>query len=208
MRALGACAIAVAAAGCTHRVDGLAVPAPGQPSAAPGSVIVGNLMLDISRIRGITGGGEALTPIPTMNRNYPVDIDLLADGMPTECRFLFAETVTFGTDTAGFHKITYQEPPIGGLISQGVAAYRDAATARRAFNALSAFIADCAQSPVGDVYVGKMATDVDSVRIRPGNRCGRNYRVKSVVLAEVTFCSFPDSVPELVMTNLLANVPG
>ena len=44
--------------------------------------------------------------------------------------------------------------------------------------------------------------------MRPGGDCGRDYRLKSVVLAEVTFCSFPESVPEIVMTNLVAKVPG
>jgi len=28
-----------------------------------------------------------------------------------------------------------------------------------------------------------------------------------VVLVEVTFCRFSDSVPDIVMTNILANVP-
>jgi hypothetical protein len=44
------------------------------------------------------------------------------------------------------------------------------------------------------------------LRTRPG-LCGRDYRVKSVVLVEVTFCRFPGSVPDIVMTNILANVP-
>jgi hypothetical protein len=29
-----------------------------------------------------------------------------------------------------------------------------------------------------------------------------------VVLVEVTACAFPDSVPEIVMSNILAKVPG
>ncbi|HEX2286208.1 MAG TPA: sensor domain-containing protein, partial [Mycobacterium sp.] len=40
------------------------------------------------------------------------------------------------------------------------------------------------------------------------NGCGRDYRVKNVVLVEVTACRFPDSVPDIVMTNILAKVPG
>jgi hypothetical protein len=44
--------------------------------------------------------------------------------------------------------------------------------------------------------------------MRPGNGCGRDYRVKSVVLVEVTSCAFPDSVSDIVMTNILAKVPG
>ena len=31
--------------------------------------------------------------------------------------------------------------------------------------------------------------------------------MKSVVLVEVTFCAFPDSVPDIVMANILAKVP-
>jgi hypothetical protein len=208
VRALGRCSIALAAAGCAHQVDGRAVPAPGRPPGPPGAVVVEELMLDVSRMRGITGGGDDLTPIPTTDRDYPLDIGLLADGMPSECRFMFAETATFGTDTADFHKTSYQEQPIGALISQAVAAYRDPAAARRALDALSATAGRCTRSPVGRVYVGNVATDADSLRIRPGNGCGRDYRVKSVVLAEVTFCAYPDSVPELVITNLLTKAPG
>ncbi len=208
LRALGCCSIALAAVGCAHQVDGRALPALGPPPAPFGAVVVEELMLDVSRMRGITGGGTDLTAIPTMDRDYPLDIDLLADGMPAECRFMFAETETFGTDTADFHKTTYQLPPIGGLISQAVAAYHDPETARHAFDALSAVAGRCARSPVGRVYVGKVVTDADSLRIRPGGRCGRDYRLKSVVLAEVTFCAFPDSVPELVITNLLTKAPG
>jgi len=46
------------------------------------------------------------------------------------------------------------------------------------------------------------------VQMRPGNGCGRDYRVKNVVLVEVTSCAFPDSVPDIVMTNILARVPN
>jgi hypothetical protein len=43
--------------------------------------------------------------------------------------------------------------------------------------------------------------------MRPGG-CGRDYRVLSVALLEVTYCGFPESVPAIVMTNIVANVPG
>jgi hypothetical protein len=41
---------------------------------------------------------------------------------------------------------------------------------------------------------------------RPGG-CGRDYRVKSTVLLEVTFCGFPESVSDIVITNIAAKVP-
>ena len=43
-------------------------------------------------------------------------------------------------------------------------------------------------------------------RLRPGG-CGRDYRVMSVALLEVTFCGFPQSVSDIVMTNIAANMP-
>ena len=81
-------------------------------------------------MRGITGGGDDLNIIPSMDATTPVDVDLLADEVPPPCRFLFAETATFGSDLADFHKTTYQDPPVGGLISQGAAVYRDPQSAR------------------------------------------------------------------------------
>ncbi len=40
------------------------------------------------------------------------------------------------------------------------------------------------------------------------SRCGRDYRVKSAVLVEITFCGYPSTVPDIVMTNVLAKVPA
>ena len=206
--AVGWCAIALAAAGCVNQLPGLAVLPPGERPGSPLRVDVDALMLDLPRMRGITGGGEDLNIIPSMDSEYPVDVGLLADEVPPPCRFLFAETSTFGRDVADFHKTTYQDPPVGGLISQAAAAYRDAASARAALDALSAVAADCAQTSFGPTYVGDLTAGDDALRVRPGGECGRDYRLKSVVLAEVTYCSFPESVSEIVMTNLVANVPG
>ena len=133
---------------------------------------------------------------------------LLADEVPPPCRFLFAETATFGSDLADFHKTTYQDPPVGGLISQGAAAYRDPQSARNAFDALTNVVDACAQTSFGQTYVGEVTTDADALSMRPDGDCGRDYRLKSVVLAEVTFCAFPESVSEIVMANLVAKVPG
>ena len=205
---VGWCATALAAAGCVNQLAGLAVLPAGERPASSSLVDVDALMLDLPRMRGITGGGEDLNIIPSMDATTPVDVELLADEVPPPCRFLFAETATFGSDLADFHKTTYQEPPIGGLISQGAAAYRDAASARAALDGLAAVAGECAQTSFGQTYVGDVTSQGDSLRMRPGGDCGRDYRLKSVVLAEVTFCSFPESVPEIVMTNLVANVPG
>ncbi len=99
-------------------------------------VDVNRVLLDQSRMQAITGGGEHLTIIPSMDGDSPVDIDALAKTAPPECRFVYADTATFGPDIEAFHKTTFQDPPHGGLISEGAAAYRDADTARHAFGAL------------------------------------------------------------------------
>lgn len=208
VRLLGQCALALATVGCTTQIAGTAVLGSGERPGPPSPVKVGELMLDLPRMRGITGGGEDLNIIPSMDGPYPVDIDLLAADAPPPCRFLFAETATFGSDLADFHKTTYQDPPVGGIISQGAAAYRDPPTARRVFDALTDAMNDCAQTSFGRLYVGEVSAGPDTLRMRPGNDCGRDYRIKSVVLVEVTFCAFPESVPEIVLTNLLAKVPG
>lgn len=190
---------------CTRVVGGTAMPAYG---AGPLGVLdAGALLLDQSRMRAITGAGDYLTIIPSMDGKYPVDIDALAETAPRECRFIFAETATFGPDVAGFHKTTFQDPPDGRLISEGAAAYRDAGTARRAFDALVTSVENCAATSSGWLFVSHWKADGDSLHVRPGD-CGRDYRILSLALLEVTFCGFPESVSDIVMTNIAANVPG
>src|SRR5215475_5177706 len=203
------CAAVLVAAGCSDAVAGRA------PRAAPGiddesrsPVDVETLMLDQSQMRAITGAGDDLTIIPTMDGKVPVDIDQLAKTTPQQCQWIFEETKTFGPDVEEFHKTTFQNPPGGGLISEGAAAYRDPATARRAFDGLVALIDGCASTALGPMFVGEWNATEDSVQMRPDSGCGRDYRVKNVVLVEVTSCAFPASVPDIVMTNILERVPG
>ena len=208
-RPLAWCAVVLMAAGCSHMVDGQALRAvPGIDDESRSPVDVETLMLDQSQMRAITGAGDDLTIIPSMDGKIPVDIDQLAKTTPPQCQWIFEETQTFGSDVEEFHKTTFQNPPRGGLISEGAAAYRDPATARRAFDGLVALVRDCDSTPLGPMFVGEWSAAPDSLQMRPGNGCGRDYRIKNVVLAEVTSCAFPDSVPDIVMTNILAKVPG
>ncbi|HUE34381.1 MAG TPA: sensor domain-containing protein [Mycobacterium sp.] len=206
-RPLLVCGAVLLTAACTRVVGGTAVPAFGAGHRDVQGVNVDAILLDQPRMQAITGAGEHLTIIPTMDGTSPVDIDTLADHTPQECRFIFAETQTFGPDVQEFHKTTFQDPPDGGLISEGAAAYRDAGTARRAFGTLVTTVTNCADGAAGQQYVGEWKADASSLRMRPGG-CGRDYRVLSVALLEVTFCGFPQSVSDIVMTNIVANVPG
>lgn len=206
-RQLLLCGMALMVAACTRVVDGAAVAGPGAAPRGINGVNVDAILLDQSRMRAIAGAGDDMTIIPTMDGTHPVDIDQLAETAPRPCRFIYAETATFGPDLAEFHKTTFQDPPKGGLISEGAAAYRDVDTARHAFGALVATVGDCADSSAGQLYVGDWKADAGSLQIRPGG-CGRDYRVRSIVLLEVTFCGFPQSVSDIVMTNIAANIPG
>jgi PknH-like extracellular domain len=203
------CAAVLVAAGCSDTVGGRALRAtPGIDDESLSPVDVETVMLDQSQMRAITGAGDDLTIIPSMDGKVPVDIDQLAKTTPLQCQWIFEETKTFGPDIDEFHKTTYQYPPDGGLISEGAAAYRDRATARRAFDGLVALMGGCASTTLGPMFVGEWNATPDSVQMRPGNGCGRDYRVKNVVLVEVTSCALPASVPDIVMTNILAKVPG
>jgi hypothetical protein len=203
------CAAAMIAAGCTQTVSGNAVrSAPGVDDESLSPLDVETIMLDQSQMRAITGAGEDLTVVPSMDGKVPVDIGPLAEDAPPQCQWYFAETRTFGPDVEEFHKTTFQNPPRGGLLSEGAAAYRDPATARSAFDVLVALVDGCGSTTLGPMFVGQWSATSNTVQIRTGNGCGRDYRVKNVVLVEVTSCAFPDSVPDIVMTNILARVPG
>lgn len=202
------CAISAITAGCTHTVGGHAIrAAPGIDDGSLSPVDVETIMLDQSQMRAITGAGEDLTIIPTMDGKTPVDIEPLAEATPPQCQWVFAETQTFGPEVEEFHKTTFQHPPDGGLISEGAAAYRDAGAARRAFESLVSLVHGCSATPLGPMFVGDWMVSADTLKTRPTGACGRDYRVKSVVLVEVTACQFPDSVPAIIITNILANVP-
>ncbi len=200
-------ATALLVAGCTQAVTGTAVKAvPGLDDDSLSPVDVETVMLDQSRMRAITGAGEDLTIIPSMDGKTPVDIEPLVERAPPRCGWLFAESQIFGPDVEEFHKTSFQNPPDGALISEAVAAYRDAETARAAFDSLLSRVDECGSTTSGSAILGDRTTAGESLSMRPG-ACGRDYRVKSVVLVEVTFCRFPGSVPDIVMTNILANVP-
>lgn len=209
MRAgLWCCVVAAAVTGCTQWTQGAPLRALTEPPYhPPGIVDVDTVLLSQAQMQSITGGGPDLTIIPTMDGTSPVDIDALAKSVSPECRFVFAETAAFGPDVEDFHKTSFQDPPRAALISQGAAAYRDAAGAQRAFDALSGTVSRCAESSDGALLVGEVTGDAQSVRTRPG-ACGRDYRVKGPVLVEVTFCAFPESVSDIVMANILSRIPG
>ena len=74
------CAAAMLAAGCTQTVDGRAMrAAPGIDDDSLSPVDVETLMLDQAQMRAITGAGDDLTIIPSMDGKFPVDIDQLAE---------------------------------------------------------------------------------------------------------------------------------
>jgi hypothetical protein len=201
---LTGCAALLAAA-CTRVVGGAGLPA---PSAEAGSGIdVDRVLLDQSRMKAITGADDHLTVIPTMDGKSPIDLDALAEMVPAACRFVYAETATFGPEVESFHKTTFQYPPRGALISEGAAGYHDAGAARRALEALVLTVEGCATISDGALFVGDWHADEQSLHTRSGD-CGRAYRVKSTVLLEVTFCGFPASVSDIVLANIAANVPG
>ena len=205
-RRLMLCAAALLAAACARTVDGTAVPALGAGPSLAG-VDVDRVLLDQSRMQAITGADEHLTIIPSMDGKSPVDIDTLAKIAPPECRFVYADTATFGPDIEAFHKTTFQYPPRGGLISEGAAAYRDAGAAPQAFDALVA-TGPQLRDELRRTGIRRRLERRRPVAGDPARRLRPQLPAKAAVLVEVTFCGFPESVPALVITNIAANVPG
>lgn len=207
VRILACCAVAAAVLvpGCSRWVDGLAVPNFTEPP--PGVADADEVLLSPEQMQAITGAGEDLTIIPSMDGKSPVDIEAMADAVPQPCRFVFAETVTFGPELEDFHKTSYQSPANGALISQGAASYLDATAAQRAFEELKTAIKLCAEDSLGEMLIGDWQAGAELASMRPGT-CGRQYRLKSAVLVEVTYCAFPLSVSETVMANILDRIPG
>ncbi|MDG4664725.1 sensor domain-containing protein [Mycobacterium sp. 236(2023)] len=204
------CATALLVAGCTQTVGGTAVrPVPGIDEDSRSPVDVDGVLLDRSQMQAITGAGVDLTPIPGTDSKVPVDLsmpDFFLKNIPQQCHWAYDETQIFGPDVEEFRKESYQNPPGGGIISQGAAGYRDTATARGVFDDVVAQIQECGTTRSSGATVGEITATPDSIHTRTGN-CGRDYRVKSAVLVEVTFCAFPDSVPDIVVTNIVANIP-
>ncbi|MGV0834956.1 sensor domain-containing protein [Mycolicibacterium thermoresistibile] len=202
------CVAGLLSAGCASTVDGTAVRAPARPGEDSRSPVdIDALLLSQSQMRAITGAGDDLTVIPSMDGKIPVDIEQFAETTPAQCAWIFQETQTFGPHIEDFHKTTFQHPARSALISQGAAGYSDTETARDAFDDLTRRVDDCGTTPLAPMFVGSFSVQHDSVHIRTGASCGRDYRVQSVVLVEVTFCGFPESVPDMVMTNILAKLP-
>ncbi len=202
------CTAALLAAGCANTIGGTATRTP--PAIDEGSqspVDVESVMLDQAQMRAITGAGETLTIVPSMDGKSPVDVSDLMNGTPKECQWYFAETQTFGPEVEEFHKTTFQNPPDGGLISEGAAAYRDPETARHAFADLVGKVYDCGATELGSTFIGEWTADANALTMRSPGTCGRDYRIKNVVLAEVSFCAFPETVPGIVMTNIMDKVP-
>jgi hypothetical protein len=199
-----ACAATVMATGCTQWTAGQPFPEAGFVGA--GIVSADEVVLSQAEMRAITGGGEDLTIIPSMDGKAPVDIDELAKPLPPECRFIFAETATFGPDIEDFHKTTFQNPPRRAIISEGAASYRDAGTARLAFESLATQMERCGTGQYGALLIGTVSRNFDALRSRSGS-CGRDYQLKRAVIVEVTFCGFSKMVPEIVMENMLHNIP-
>jgi len=198
------CTAAVLASGCTQRVDGAALPV---SSKTPGGVVkVDGVLLGRAQMRAVTDS-LGLTVSPGMNGKAPIDDRESARSVPPFCQFVFADSATFGPDAEDFRKTSYRVDADSERISEAAASYDGATAARRAFARLRDDVIDCADSFYGRFLVGEWTADAASVRMRLSS-CGRDYRLKSSVIVEVTFCDFPDAITEAVMSNILSRIPA
>lgn len=201
--AVGA-AVALLSTGCTQWMTGVAVHGP--EVADPAVLTADRVLLSQEQMQAITGAGTDMTIIPGMNTTSPIDDEGLADTVPPECRFMFAETSIFGTDFTDFRKTVFQYPPRRALISEAAAVYPDPGAAQRAFDAFAATLTACGNSSSG-ALLGDWSAGPDRLSTRPRD-CGRDYRRKGVALIEVVSCGLPASVAEIVISNMADHVAG
>lgn len=201
-RRLVVMAAALLVTGCSEQVEG----SPVTGHEGVGVVNIDRVLLSPEQMQAITGAGEDLTIIPSMDGKSPVDVTEFAQEVPPECRFVFAETVTFGPAFADFHKTTFQDPPRAAIISQGAAVYPNPAVAGHAFDELGVTISACGNTTMGPLLVGTWNVGPTKLTTHPGE-CGRDYRLKSAVLVEVTYCALPETIPETVMASILGRIP-
>ena len=199
---------ALLAAACTRVVGGTAVPGFAMGARGVQGVNVDEILLNQSRMRAITGGGDDLTIIPSMDGNRPVDIDALADNTPQPCRFIYRRDRDLRTRCRRVPQdhlpgSARRRPDIRGRRGLPRCGHRSARLRRPGGHRRRL----CGQLRPASCIVGDWKADADSLHMRPGG-CGRDYRVLSVALLEVTFCGFPQSVSDIVMTNIAANMPG
>jgi hypothetical protein len=106
------CTATLLAAGCAHTIPGTATrAAPGIDDESHSPIDVESVMLDQGQMRAITGAGDNLTIVPSMDGKIPVDASDLMNGTPHECQWYFAETQTFGPEVEEFHKTTHIATP-------------------------------------------------------------------------------------------------
>ena len=205
-RLLG-CLAVFSVAGCTAVVDGTAMMPPAETPWL-GGMDVDELLLSAAELRDITGKGLDLTGVPGMDSRKTVDDELLAEGAPRECQFVFLESEIFGGDELKqFHKTSFQTPTDSALLSEAAAAYADAGTARHAFDNVVTMVSGCRAASLATLFVGQYSVEGDTLRVQTGPDCGRIYRVRSSVLIEVTYCGYSEVVPNVV-TNRIATRVG
>lgn len=196
--------------GCTEQVTGQAQPVTtptGTVRAAErgeaSHVDVEAVLLGAAQMRAVT---DSASLVVSTTGKAPIVIADVVESVPPGCRFLFSDDSTFGPDREDFRKNSYQiPPPHGASISEGAAAYDGDVRATKAFSALRAAAIGCADSSYGRFLVGEWRAEADALRMRVGT-CGRDYRLKSSVLVEVTFCGFPEATTEIVMSDILSRV--
>ena len=106
------CAAAVLAAGCSQTVSGAAMrAAPGMDDDSLSPIDVETIMLDQSQMRAITGAGEDLSIIPSMDGKIPVDIEPLVESAPPQCQWLLRRKPDVRTRRGGVPQDHIPESP-------------------------------------------------------------------------------------------------
>lgn len=144
-------------------------------------------MLSPNDIRSITGIQEFRALEPDADRAAPVPIP----DTPELCRAVYDQPVVFGSDWSQFRSVTYSavtpHPPLPGWASltQSIAVYPDAVTARSAFDRIIAAAPACSDT-TADYYHRTLQRPDPNTLILDGDMVTDGYRVADTALIGVS----------------------
>jgi hypothetical protein len=199
------CCAGILISGCGHQgAAGTANSAPPPPPPKPDAT---SLILSIDDVQRIAGVNDLADP--QGGKNEPSHFPHLQ--IPGPCLPAYHEDVAFGTDWAQFRTVAYATDTNRGPgqatamvdIIQAAGVYRDASSARAAFDRVAAALTACADLDDPRYGFGVNKKDPATLAVDTG-QWKRGFRVKSAVLVEVSAIGFPAS--EQVVSGVLQTI--
>ncbi|MGI9126468.1 MAG: sensor domain-containing protein [Mycobacterium sp.] len=163
---------------------------------------VDTLLLNVDEVRGIVATNADLTGAPPVDQpagQHQYDADY-----PPECHAVFDQDVAFAGGYNQFRSVTYTGPS-NAAVTQAVAVYQNATTARDALTTVGQALNACSESHPANLAVTTQVLDRATFALCQA-QCSTIYRQSGPVLIAVSAVRFGDS--DRIATAVLQQVTG